>query len=733
MPDDRWRRVGEIFDAVVSAPAADRQRILAAACVGDASLQSEIESLLAAHESGRSLLDEPPGWHVQPGDVLCDRFLVTHCLGKGGMGEVWAATDRQLNETVAIKTVRSPVRPTDVEIDRFKREIQLARRIAHPNVCRVHDLFEDRSGPIRRLFLTMERIEGETLAARLSRDRTVPVTEALAIAQQMISGLAAAHAVNVVHRDLKPANVMLTSHVGRRVVIMDFGLARIFDPASTGDTTRSSVTAVMGTPQYMAPEQIAGGAATARTDIYALGLLLYELLRGERPFGAGTLESRLRRTREKPARLSGIVPGVDHRIDDAIARCLEYEPGRRFGSVDEVWVALHRRRIPILPRRRSRQIAVAAAALGTVAVSWQLAGRPGASTAASAEAVRAHADAVRELAEGASVRALNSVTRALETSPRFAAAQALRAEILLELDMPGRAQEAILMASASGADRAEADYIGGMRELVLRNCDAALPSLQRYGQGGPPADRTYRLLSLSRALERCGRPQEAHEALARAADGDPRNAAVAVRQARLFALQPDYAKAGEALDRAEKLFRERTNLEGVCEALVARGTLQAAQEDLERAAATLSKAREIAESLADVRQQVRVRLQMAIVNRKRGDVVAAERLTTEAVELARRHSLETLTLEGLFGNGNVHLVQNQFPQALSLFEHARAIAETNRHEQYLARADLTLASLYVRVMEPEKAEKAVRAARPYFERAARRATCWHQTSCSARS
>jgi tetratricopeptide (TPR) repeat protein len=225
------------------------------------------------------------------------------------------------------------------------------------------------------------------------------------------------------------------------------------------------------------------------------------------------------------------------------------------------------------------------------------------------------------------------------------------------------------------------------------------------------------MLSLARGLERCSRPDEANDVLVKAAALDPRNAAVPVRQARLFALRPDYVKAEEALARAEVLFRERTNYEGVCEVLVTRGTYQAAGEDLKSAAETLTKAREMAVSLSDVRQQVRVGLQMAIVSRKRGDVAAAERLTTEAVDLARRHSLEPLTLEGLLGNGNVHLVRNQFPQALALFEQARAIAETNRHEQYLARSNLTLASVYVRAMEPDKAERSLSAARPYFERA----------------
>ena len=719
---DHWQRVSAVFHAVVEAPSEDRRRLLDEACGGDAALRAELEALLAAHETPTAFLDRLPdpliGGRLQRGDVLCDRFEVDRLLGSGGMGEVWAAHDRQLAEELAIKTVRPSFIADEVTLTRFRRELQLARRVAHPNICRVHDLFEDTTGGSRRAFLTMELVDGETLALRLKRDGAVPVAEALAIVQQIVSGLAAAHAANVVHRDLKPGNVMLTASPARRVVIMDFGLARLFDAASAADTTRTAITAVAGTPEYMAPEQISGGMVTALTDVYALGLILFEMLRGERPFGGGgTFDSWLRRARERPARLAGTVAGVDHRIDEVIARCLEYEPARRFQSVEEVWAALQRRRLPLLPRRGSTRIAAAAALAAAVIVVWQ-AGRWRTAIAPGAEAQRWYASAAEELANGAVIRALNSVTRAIEAAPAFALAHARHAEILMELDMPGRAQEAMLLASASPRPAAldGASYIKGLRELLLRDCDAALPSLQQYGHGGPAEERPYRLLSVARGYVRCGRPDEAQRVLAEASTLDPRNAAVLVQQALLFALNLEYGRALAGLDAAERLFQARTNMEGVCEVLVSRGTVQASRDDLAGASDTLSKALAIATSLDDVRQQVRARLQLAIVNRKRGDIDAAERLTTEAIDFAGRHGFETLTLEGLFANGNVHVVRNQFPAALLLFQTARGIADSNRHEEHRARAYLAMASVYVRIMEPDKAEQAISAARPYYER-----------------
>src|SRR5215204_338696 len=178
---EHWRHLSAIFHAVTEAPPRERDRVLSELCGPDSGLKAEICALLAAHDSTGSFLDQVPGQllhaHLRTGDTLCDRFVVGRHLGTGGMGEVWAARDTQLNEDIAIKTVRDSLTINENGLMRLKREIQLARRIAHPNVCRVHELFEDASGTSRRLFLTMELVEGETLADRLRRDGRVPIQE----------------------------------------------------------------------------------------------------------------------------------------------------------------------------------------------------------------------------------------------------------------------------------------------------------------------------------------------------------------------------------------------------------------------------------------------------------------------------------------------------------------------------------------------------------------------------
>jgi tetratricopeptide (TPR) repeat protein len=639
------------------------------------------------------------------------------------MGEVWHARDRQLGEDVAIKTIGANHLGDTVSLARFKREIQLARRIAHPGVCRVYDLFEDTSTNPPRLFLTMEKLDGETLAERIKRRGKIPRDEALAIFRQITAGLASAHAAGVVHRDLKPANVMLTgADNAARAVVMDFGLART--DQGEGSNGHTVTGALVGTPEYMAPEQIGGGPVTPATDVYGLGLILFEMLSGARPYAGGTtFESWMRRAREGPRRLSGSVPGVQRRIDDVIAFCLEYDPSKRFRDAGALLRALD----SPWPRLAARSRTPVAAALALIAaacvlvVAVNLGRRLLPAETVPAEALRWHADAEEALAEGASVRALNDVTRALALAPRFTAAHATLAEVFLDLDMPGRAQEAMLKAAQLTPDRArlpadQASHIEGIQQLLLRNCDAAIQSMKAYVQAAGDAERAGRMLAEVRVLERCDRPDDAARILDDAAAIDARNPAIPLRRARLLARRGRYADAFAALDTAEALFRDRSNAEGLGEVIATRGTFEQQQDRLSAAAATLQKANDVARSLDDVRQQVRVMLQQAIVGRKRGDDRAANALTAQAIELARRHDLETLTLEGLFAAGNVHVIRNEYQQAQELFERGLSIAETHRHDEFRARARLALASVFVRTSRPARAADAILAARPYYER-----------------
>lgn len=274
------------------------------------------------------------------GDVLAGRYRIVRFIARGGMGEVYEAEDTELRERVALKTIRPEIASDEASIARFKREMQLARKVTHPNVDRSFDLgYHGRTGADAITFLTMELLEGETLSDRLKRTGRMDTTEALPLVEQMVAAMAAAHKVGIVHRDFKSANVMLVpSEDGTRAVVTDFGLAR--GPAR-GDSTATASGAILGTPDTMAPEQVEGGAITPATDIYSLGIVLYQMVTGALPFaGDSPLAIAIKRLKEAPSSPRVHVPDLDPRWEAVILRCLERNPGDRFQNVLDVLPAL---------------------------------------------------------------------------------------------------------------------------------------------------------------------------------------------------------------------------------------------------------------------------------------------------------------------------------------------------------------------------------------------------------
>jgi len=271
------------------------------------------------------------------GAFIAERYQIVRFLGRGGMGEVYEAHDLMLGERVAIKLLKTGLASVGA-IERFLREVQLARRVTHPSVCRLHDVGTDQS----RVFLTMELLAGETLADRLARG-PIAFADAARIARATGEGLAAAHAVGVVHRDFKPANVMV---VGERVVVTDFGLAH---GILAGDSTLTADQVVLGTPAYMAPEQVQGRFAGPLADVYAFGVVLFELATGKRPFvGENAAETASKRLVEPAPDPRDSMPDLDERWAVTINRCLQRQPTDRFASMRDALVALggieHQRR-----------------------------------------------------------------------------------------------------------------------------------------------------------------------------------------------------------------------------------------------------------------------------------------------------------------------------------------------------------------------------------------------------
>lgn len=357
----RTERLKELFAQAMPLDAAARVAMLEHECAGDEGLRKAVADLLGDYDSAQQFFAQFPdnfarsalGLSTAPavfstGDLVAGRFRIVGFLGAGGMGEVYEAEDQLLDlEHVALKTLPAEISRDARAIDRLKRELALARKVTHPNVCRVFDVDQhvSPSGAVIAFF-TMELLKGETLAARMQRTGPLSTTDAHPLVAQMAAALGSAHAAGVVHGDFKPGNVVLVppAEGAARLVVTDFGLARRDTALQSAHTSGGA----WGTPVYMAPEQFAGQRPTRATDVYALAAVVHELVTGKRPFERDGARS----------------AALDPSWRAAIARGLEHTPSARFETVDELQRALTA--TPARSRRRwplAAAIAVAAAAL----------------------------------------------------------------------------------------------------------------------------------------------------------------------------------------------------------------------------------------------------------------------------------------------------------------------------------------------------------------------------------
>jgi len=321
------------------------------------------------------------------GTVFAGRYEVLEELGTGGMGRVYRVFDRKLEEEVALKLIRPEIAADRKAIERFRNEIKIARKITHKNVCRMYDLGEAEGTS----FITMEYVPGEDLRSVIHRMKALTIGTSTSIARLVAEALAEAHRLGVVHRDLKPGNIMIDKDGNAK--IMDFGIARsLLGRALTGEG------AAIGTPEYMSPEQVEGEEADARTDIYSLGIILFEMIVGRAPFeGATPFAIANKHKSESPPDPRKLNPQIPAELSQLILRCLEKEPARRFQSAEEFLADLGRaetvlptaeRAAPFKKPLTSREITVkfgvkkallsaaaVVALVGTAAVLWILLGR----------------------------------------------------------------------------------------------------------------------------------------------------------------------------------------------------------------------------------------------------------------------------------------------------------------------------------------------------------------------
>lgn len=332
-----WNRIGELFAGARQLSGEKRSAFLKEKCGDNQLLYQRLIALLQLDEKSVVAETVSTAFCLPAPRVVADRFRIVRYIAEGGMGTVYEAEDLTLGDRVALKTIRADIAANPRFVELFKREISLGKKVTHPNVCRIYDLGVGRlEDGTEFLFLTMQFLTGETLASRIQRG-AIPASEALPLIQDMSGALSAAHQAEVIHRDFKSGNVMLIKGATRPVaVVTDFGLAR-----QVHDNLSLAQTGMVGTVSYMAPEQIRGEEITPATDIYALGVVMYEMLTGELPFkGTSNVTVALKHLNDQPASPCSLRTTLDPHWDETILRCLQKAPSQRFESAEQVKAAL---------------------------------------------------------------------------------------------------------------------------------------------------------------------------------------------------------------------------------------------------------------------------------------------------------------------------------------------------------------------------------------------------------
>ena len=395
MTPERYEQIGQLYHAALEREPADRAAFLAEAC-GDDELRREVASLLSSHEQAESFIERPPndvaaGWQAAAASLTDTRFAhyqMLSVLGIGGMGEVWLAEDTQLGRKVAVKLLPAEFTTDAGRVRRFSQEARAASSLNHPNIITIYEIGEAATETGTTHYIATEYVEGETLRRHIAAapDHRMRLSEALDVAIQSAAALAAAHEAGIAHRDIKPENVMMRRD--RIVKVLDFGLAKLTEPAAPpaldtelptllGDTETGMV---MGTPRYMSPEQARGEKVDARTDVFSMGVLLYEMVTGRVPFSGTTPGEVIAAIlRDEPPPLAEGLPEAPPELERIISKALRKDRAERYQTAQDLLADLKdlRQMIesgtgPRTPhaRRKGPVIAAAAAIILAAIVGW---------------------------------------------------------------------------------------------------------------------------------------------------------------------------------------------------------------------------------------------------------------------------------------------------------------------------------------------------------------------------
>ena len=728
--EDRPTHVATLADSTSGLSLAELRSFLDRECAGDPSLRAEVERLIVERETFVDSRRHAPGSSASlgHGDVVADRYRIIRMIGRGGMGEVYEADDLLLQERVALKTLRSDLAGNASLLRRFQEEILLARRVTHPNVCRIFEVgTHTPAGRAPILFFAMELLEGDTLAVRLRAGRLTR-DEAFPLAVQMADGLQAAHVASIVHADFKSGNVLLVRQRGSdgfRAVITDFGLARV-DPSriSVDETRTLAEIRLAGTLAYMSPEQLGGERITAASDIYSFGVVLFEMATGSLPFDDRDLiKAAMLKASGEPIPVRRKVPDIDHRWESAIERCLHKDPARRFASAAALSTWFSERRWFDVWRWTTPEWMRAAVALLVVLATVVAGGtwwmRPYAPVPAAQSAYDRGMNALRSMTYETARQAFEG---AVAMDSRFALAYAGLARAYDELDYTDRAKDSMLRALLAAQDTRLSDdderRLRATQFAVSRDYARAAPLFAEMERAASARDRPAAALEAGWLAQQMEDSDGARAAFERALTFQPTYAAAKLRLGFLFGRQggkDDLALA--SFTEAEHLYRAASDNEGVTETLLERANLLNRRSRASDALPVIDAALALAHTVGNRYQEIRLQFLQGAAYRNLGEAARATEQARLAIEAAVTENMDNLATGGLIDLGNVYLASGNYEVAEPYFRRALDTARRSKVRRIEARAQLSLGSLCEQDHRPEEARTFVEAGLSFYQQA----------------
>jgi serine/threonine protein kinase/uncharacterized protein HemY len=746
MTPERWQQIDNLLQKVVNLGAAERTALLDEECTGDEDLRREVESFMSFQEMAQGFLEVPAleeGAYLLTeddadpvGELVLDRYRITKLLGAGGMGQVYLAEDTNLSHKVAIKFLPSYMAGSDVAKRRLILEAQATAQLDHPNICRVYEVKEEND----RSFIVMQYVDGKTLAHTI-KEKQLDLRDALDVGIQIIEALAEAHAHGIVHRDIKPRNVMINTR--GQVKVLDFGLVKLVGDGPLEhdlvwrDSALSRPGELAGTPPYMSPEQAYGVLVDGRSDLFSVGVILYECVSGVRPFCGDSDDKILEQVRHlDPPSPSQFNPCVPAELDRVILKALAKEPEARYQLADDFLTALRgiyevsgpQQRAPtsLLPRSydTSRSIlrrpAVSIPTFGAIIVIllWLIWPRANVRTT-SLEAIRWYEAGTSALREGTYQKASKALEQAIQADDKFALAHARLAEAYAELDYTDKAKDQIIRAQSLANELQmqplDALYLHAVTKTVLRDFSPAIESYRKIAQQVVDKDKARVYLDLGRSYEKNDQLQEARENYLEATKLAPQDAAALLRLGTLCGQQQDLTCANEAFQKAEALYQAQSNLEGVTEVLYQRGFLFLNRDNPAPARAELEKALELIKATKNRYQQIRALLALSSVAAIEGNGKQAEQQATEAIELARSNAIDNQVTSGLIWLGNNFLAGGEFSDAEKYYQRALEVAQKDKLRLSEAWARLMLGSLRISQHQTDEGLRYIEQALPFYQ------------------